>query len=116
MTRLLQLAILADGAGGRTFVLTDGQGLALQARAGAGPAQLPAAVQAALAAGAGGGLLRLVLDPVLADLPWEAAVPGPQAPHRRWATSRQLLAADAPGALPAARPDDASRALFGTGR
>ena len=107
MTRLLQLAILADGAGGRTFVLTDGQGLALQARAGAGPAQLPAAVQAALAAGAGGGLLRLVLDPVLADLPWEAAVPGPQAPHRRWATSRQLLAADAPGALPAARPDDA---------
>lgn len=119
MTGLLQLAILADGASGRRFVLTDGQGLALMALGDAGPARLPAAVQAALRSAGAAGVLHLVLDPAVAGLAWEPVVlgadalgaeaMGAEALGAGWATSRQLLVCpgDAPGAAAPAAVDDA---------
>jgi class 3 adenylate cyclase len=127
--RPVDLAIVHDGAGGLIFLLTDGAGLALQARAPLPVAGLtrwlqpPTAAEGPAAAAAfghamarallppplcrllmddarpAGSGLRLLLDPALPPLPWPLAAEGGRSLAQRWVLSSQLLAGEA--ALPA---------------
>lgn len=116
----VDLAVLHDGAGGLIYLLTDGSGLALQARtpmpagglaAAFSEAGLPPALRARLFGDArpAGAALRLLLDPALPGaegLPAAlAAAPG-RGLAGRWALACQPIAGSAP--LPA---DDDVRQL-----
>ena len=98
----LQLAIMRDGACGVLGLLTGQDGLALLARWPATTAdQLPTDLQTALA-GAGGGVLLLLLEPALDAHPWElAAVHGQPLDdlfsiHRQGLQGATAVAADLP--------------------